>query len=126
MHNHIAVIKYEPTFLGLSLDASLFLVKLFACVEYSFCKRVEHAVAGTVANHKIISKRCDVFDVKKQDVFALFVLQGGDDFMCKFECVQISPHDVIARTLRGLSEEAAQRPHKVGDFFATLAMTSAF
>ena len=28
---------------------------------------------------------------KKQDVFALFVLQGVDDFMGKFECVQISP-----------------------------------
>ncbi|HLE90238.1 MAG TPA: hypothetical protein VI753_03740, partial [Anaerolineales bacterium] len=54
-------------------------------------QRVQHAVAGAAANHEVICEGGDVLDVQKQDVFALFVLQGGDDFMCKFECVQLSP-----------------------------------
>jgi hypothetical protein len=66
-------------------------VFLFGGLQHSFGKCVEHAVAGAIANDEIICKRCNVFDVEKQDVFALFVLQGGDDFMCKIECVQISP-----------------------------------
>ena len=92
MHDHIAVIEHEPAFLGLSFHAALFLVILLGGFEHTFGERVEHAVAGAVADDEIIGKRCDVFDVEKQDVFALFVLQGVDDFMCKFECVQISPH----------------------------------
>ena len=91
MYNNITVIKDKPAFLGLALDTALFLVILFCGFEHSLGERVKHAVAGAVADDKIIGKRCDVLDVEKQDVFTLFVLQGGDDFMCKFECVQISP-----------------------------------
>jgi len=91
MYNHITIIEHEPAFLGLTLDTSFFLMVLPSCFQYTFGKRVEHTVAGTVANDEIICKRRDVFDVEKQDVFALFVLQGSDNFMCKFECVQISP-----------------------------------
>lgn len=96
MHDHIAIIKYEPAFLGLPLDTALFLMFLFGRFQYTFGERVEHTVTGAVTNHKIICKRRDVFDVKEQDVFALFVLQGRDNLMCKFECVQISPLHVIA------------------------------
>lgn len=91
MDNDIAIIEHEPAFLGLSLYASLFLVFLFGCLQHPFGKGVEHTVTGAIANDEIICKRSNVFDVEKQDVFALFVLQGGDDFMCKIECVQISP-----------------------------------
>jgi len=96
MHNNIAVIQHEPALLGLPFDASFFLMFLFGGLQNAFSKRVEHPVAGAVANDEIICKRRDVFDVKKQDVLALFVLQGGDDFMCKFECVQISPLFIFA------------------------------
>ena len=92
MHDHITVIKHQPTFLRLPFDATFFLVELFGCFEDTLGKCVEHTVTGTVTNHEIIGKRCNVFDVKKQDVFTLFVLQGVDDFMGKFKCVQISPH----------------------------------
>ena len=88
MHHHIAVIQYQPAFVGLALDASFFLVVRFGGFQHAFGECVQHAVAGTVANHEIICKGRDVLDVQKQDVFTLFVLQGGDDFMCKFECVQ--------------------------------------
>jgi hypothetical protein len=100
MHDHIAVIQHEPTLLGLPFDASFFLMFLFGCLQHTFGKRVEHPVAGAVANDEIICKRRDVFDVEKQDVLALFVLQGGDDFMCEFECVQISPLLCICRGTR--------------------------
>jgi len=66
-------------------------VVFFRCFKHAFGEGVEHAVACAIANDEIISEGCDIFDVKKQDVFALFVLQGIDDFMCEFECVQISP-----------------------------------
>jgi hypothetical protein len=64
---------------------------LFGRLQHAFGKRVKHTVAGTVTNDKIICKRRDVFDVEKQDVFALSVLQGVDDLLGKFKCVQISP-----------------------------------
>jgi hypothetical protein len=83
---------------GLPLYTTFFLIVLFGGFEHRFGERIEHAVAGAIADDEIISERCDVFDVEEQDVFTLFVLQGGDDFMCKFECVQISPHKVEVAT----------------------------
>jgi hypothetical protein len=91
MHDHIAVIKHKPALVGYTGNAPLLLVIIFCGFEHAFGKCVEHAVAGAVADDEIIGKRCDVLDVEKQDVFTLLVLQGGDDFMCKFECVQKSP-----------------------------------
>ena len=84
MHNHIPIIENKPAFFRLSLDTTLFLVILLGHFEHCLGKRVEHTVAGTVADDKIVSKRCYILDVQKQDVFTLFVLQGFDDFMGKF------------------------------------------
>ena len=109
MYDHITIIKHEPAFLGLSLDASFFLVILFGFFQHAFGKRVQHAVAGAVANHEIICEGRDVLDVQKQDVFALFVLQGGDDFVCKFECVQLSPHKVRINDLSRHCFSAARK-----------------
>ena len=95
VYDHIAVIEHQPTFISLSLDAPSFLVVRLRGFQHTFGKRVEHTVTGAVANDKIICKRRDVFDVEKKDVFALFVLQGGDDFMGKFKCVQRSPLFII-------------------------------
>lgn len=97
MDDYVSIIEDEPAFLGLTFDAAFLFVVLLGRLEDGLGKRIQHAVAGAVAEHKIIGKRSDVFDVEKQDVFALSVLQGGDNFMCKFECVQISPHKVPQR-----------------------------
>jgi hypothetical protein len=91
MNDHVAVVKDKPAFLGLAFDMAFLLIILLHGFEDCLGKRVEHTVAGAVADDKIIGKRCDVLDVEKQDVLALFVLQGVDDLMGKFECVQISP-----------------------------------
>jgi hypothetical protein len=90
--DHIAVVEHQPALLRLSFDAALFLVILLGRFEDRLGKGIQHTVAGAVTYDKIIGERCNVFDVEKQDVFTLFVLQGGDDFVSKFECVQISPH----------------------------------
>jgi hypothetical protein len=82
--NNVAIIEDQPAFLCLSFDASFFLVILLGGFQHSLGERVEHPVAGAVADDEIIGKGCNVFNVEKQDVFALSILQGGDDLMCKF------------------------------------------
>lgn len=97
--DHVPVIQDKPAFLGLAFYATFLLIVLLGGFEDGFCERFQHAVAGAVADHKIIGKGCDVFNVEKQDVFALLVLQGGDDLVSKFECVQISPHKLDSTDL---------------------------
>ena len=82
MHDHVAIIHNEPALARLPFQATFFLVIPFGGFQHTFCQRVEHTVTGAVTDNEIIGKRCDIFDVKEQDVFALFVLQGFDDFMC--------------------------------------------
>jgi hypothetical protein len=91
MHDDIPVIEDKPAFFRLPFHAPFFLMFLFGRLEYALGERVKHTVTGAIANDEIIGKRCDVLDVEKQNVFALFVLQDGNDLMGKFECVQISP-----------------------------------
>jgi len=91
MYHNIAEIHNKPAFTSLTLDATSFLVILLHSFQYALGERIEHAVTSSIADHEIIGKRCNIFDIEKQDVFTLFVFQGFDDFMGKFECVQISP-----------------------------------
>ena len=91
MHNHVAIIEQKPAFLSLPLHAAFFLVIFLRRFQHGFGERIQHAVAGAVAYYEVVSKRCDIFDVEQQDVFALFVLQGVNDFMSQLECVQVSP-----------------------------------
>ena len=84
MHYHVAVIEHEPAFARLSLHTAFLFVILSGCFQYALGERIEHPVAGPVADDEIICKRCNILDVEKQDVFALLVLQGFDDFMSKF------------------------------------------
>ena len=84
MHDYIAVIEHQPSFPRLAFDTAFFLVVLFGGFQHALGQRVEHAVTGAVAQHEVVGKGCDVFDVEKQDIFALSVLQGFDDFMGKF------------------------------------------
>lgn len=56
MHDHIAVIKHKPAFVGCAGNATLFLVILFCGFQHTFGERVEHAVAGAVADDEVIGK----------------------------------------------------------------------
>jgi hypothetical protein len=84
MYDHVAVIEHEPAFAGLALHTAFLFIIVLGGLQHTFGKCVEHAVAGTVADDEVICKRCNILDVKQQDVFTLFVLQGFDDFMGKF------------------------------------------
>jgi len=94
MHDHISKVHHQPAFARLTFDAASFLVIFFCGFEHALGQRVQHTVAGAIAQDEIISKGCDILDVKQQNVFALFILQGVDDFMCKVECVQVSPQNL--------------------------------
>jgi hypothetical protein len=83
VHDHVAKVQNEPAFARLALHAAFFLVIIPSGFQHTLGKRVEHTVTGPVTDDEIIGKRCNVLDVKKQDVFALLVLQGIDDFMGK-------------------------------------------
>ena len=82
MHDHITVIEQKPALLRLPFDAAFLFVIFFRCFQDPFRERVQHAIAGAVAEYEIVGKGCDVLDVQKQDVFALPILQGFNDFMC--------------------------------------------
>jgi hypothetical protein len=79
MDDHVAEIEHEPAFARLSLHAAFLFIILPGCLQHPLGKRVEHAVTGTVADDEVVSKRCNILDVEKQDVLALLVLQGFDD-----------------------------------------------
>lgn len=91
MNDHVAEVHHQPAVLRAPFKSSLLFVFFFGRLQHSLCERVQHAVAGAVADHKIVSERGNLLYVEKQDFFTLPVLQGVDDFMGKFESVQVSP-----------------------------------
>jgi len=56
MHDHVAVIQHEPALVGLTIDAAPFLVILFGGFQHPFGERVQHAVAGAIADDEVICK----------------------------------------------------------------------
>ena len=93
MNDHIAIIQHQPAFTRLAFDSAFFPMMRARGFEHGFGERVEHAVAGAVAQDEIICKGCNVFDIEEEDVFALFVLQGVDYRMGKVKRFQRSPRN---------------------------------
>lgn len=91
MQNHVAVVHDQPAVAGLAFFAAFLPVLHPDAVQNSISQRIEHAVAGAVADDKIVCQACDVFEFKQQDVFALFFFQGVDNGAGQFKCVQMSP-----------------------------------
>ena len=56
MHDHVTVIEHEPAFVGFAVDAAPFLMFIFCGFKHALGKRVQHAVAGAVADDEVISK----------------------------------------------------------------------
>ena len=64
MQNHVTVIYDEPAIACLTLFAA-FLPVLFAhTVQYRIGQRIEHTVAGAVANDEIVCESSDVFEIE--------------------------------------------------------------
>ena len=91
MDDHVAVIHHDPAVAGVPLLFGFLLEFFTDVVDGAVGERVEHTVAGSGADHKIIGKGCDPFQVEQENVFPFFIFQGVYDFTGKFECIQISP-----------------------------------
>ena len=91
MNDHISIIHHQPAFLRLSIHAAFLFEILFGGFENTLGEGIQHAVAGAVADDEVVGKCCHILDVEQKDVFALFVFQGFNDFVCKIERFQFSP-----------------------------------
>ena len=92
MDNHVTIIHNDPAGIGCPFDATFFVVLLARFVIDTVRKRVQHAVAGAGADHKVIGKGGDLLDVDQNNIFTLFIFQGFNDGTCKCKSVQNSPH----------------------------------
>jgi hypothetical protein len=94
MDNDIAIVHDQPAVMGKPLFFPFFLVFDAHVFDDGISKRIEHTVAGTGADDKIVGKRNDAFQVDQKDVLPFLIFKGVDDFTGKFKCVQVSPHGV--------------------------------
>ena len=65
MQNNIAVVHDQPAIVGQALFATFLLVLFAHTVQNGIGQRIEHAVAGAVADDKVICEACDVFEIKQ-------------------------------------------------------------
>jgi len=92
VNHHVTVVEHDPSTGRIAFDLSFLLVVLADGFVHALGERVEHTVAGAVADDEVIGERSYILDVDQQDVFAFFIFQGIDDGAGKFESFQVSPH----------------------------------
>jgi len=64
MHDHIAIVHDQPTVASLTFHLSLFFVFFPHILNDSLSQGIQHAVAGAVAQDKVIGKGCDVLEIE--------------------------------------------------------------
>ena len=69
MHDRIANIHHEPTVFGMAFDAGWGLELLVRFLADGVCQGVQHPVAGTGANNKIVSEGSYFMNVQKDNIF---------------------------------------------------------
>lgn len=84
MDNHITEIHDHPAVAGETLFFAPHFMLFAHVVMDGICERIDHAVAGACADDEIISKRNDILNVDKDNIFSFFVFYGVDNFTCKF------------------------------------------
>jgi hypothetical protein len=94
MQHNIAKVGDHPAIARQALLFALLFVFDPDIVEYGIGERIDHAVAGAGTDDKIISKGNNLLDIDQDDILALSIFQGIDNFASKFQCVQGSPHDL--------------------------------
>ena len=65
MQDHVTVVYYEPAIAGLTLFAAFFLMLFAHSVQNRIGQRIEHAVAGAVADNKVVCEASDVFKIEQ-------------------------------------------------------------
>jgi hypothetical protein len=75
MEHYIAVVHYHPTLSGLALFPALLAMFCPDGIHRAVSQRLQHAVAGAVAENKIIGKGSYIFYVKQENIFTFFVFE---------------------------------------------------
>ena len=84
MHDDVTVIDQHPPILRLTFHAPLKLMVFFKVREHILRQHTEHAVAGTRAYHKIISKIGNFMNIEQENVLSFFILQNINNDACYF------------------------------------------
>ena len=95
MHDHIAIINDDPAAMQFALFAAFLLVLRAHIVQRGVGQRVQHAVAGAGAQHEVVGKGGDVFNIENQNIFAFGIFKRVDNGMCQVKCVQKSPRKLF-------------------------------
>jgi hypothetical protein len=75
MDDNIATVHHDPALAGLALPPTSLAVAVADGFQGRLGQRVEHAVAGTGTQHKIIGEGGDVFEVEEKNILPLLIFQ---------------------------------------------------
>jgi len=76
MDDDIAKVDHDPAIRRAPFTATVQLEEAPGSIHHRVCQSIQHAVAGSVRQNKIICKCSEIMDVKQEEVFALFILQS--------------------------------------------------
>ena len=91
MHHDIAVIHYQPAGIGFPYDAALLFMFNACLLDNPISQGIQHTVAGSSTDNEIICEGNQFFNIQQKYIFAFLILQGIDNCVCKFKCIQKSP-----------------------------------
>lgn len=91
MDHDVLEISHHPAIAGLPLDVEEVIEFLFDEFPQRSGQRLQHAVAGAVADDEIIRKCGDLVNIKQKNIFGFLVLQEVDDLMRFFDGLQFTP-----------------------------------
>ena len=84
MDHYIAKIHNNPAITGETFFFTFLSMSLTYVFHNGIRERIQHAVAGAGAEDEIICKGNNVFQVYENDIFALVIFKGIDNFTSKF------------------------------------------
>lgn len=91
VYDHIAKVDHHPAGLGDALDAAVQPKLLFRASLGLIRQCVEHALAGTGANHEVVGKGGDFLNLHQNDIFPLFFFQNINDVASNLQSIQLAP-----------------------------------
>lgn len=82
MHDNIAIIQQNPSRIGIAFRQACFMKFRLHFARDLVGQTLEHPITRSADDDKIVSKGCDVFDIKDNDIFSLFIFNKICDFPC--------------------------------------------
>ena len=84
MHNDVSIVHQDPALLGLTLQAAAYFILITKLTDQVVSQCIQHAVAGTGTDDKIICKVGDFLDIEQKDIFPFFLFQDVDSSSSDF------------------------------------------